>query len=126
MNREVNRGRALAQRLYELDVCEYVDCEKDAVDRHHIDGDPTNNAPDNISRLCRRHHMVVDGRLEKSRELMRRQPPQPSKGVICTNCERTWIPLSSGLCPACRVYLKRHGVPRPSPPPRGSYAKRTT
>lgn len=34
------------------------------MDRHHIDGDPLNNTVENIAVYCRRHHMLVDGRLE--------------------------------------------------------------
>lgn len=54
--------RARAQRAYSLAACE--SCGKKATDRHHIDGDPGNNAPENVARLCRRCHMMTDGRLE--------------------------------------------------------------
>ena len=52
-----------AQRRYSLGKCER--CEKPAQDRHHIDGNIRNNDTSNIARLCRRHHMEVDGRLAK-------------------------------------------------------------
>ncbi len=35
-------------------------------ERHHVDGNPVNNAPENIAWLCRHHHMEVDGRLRSS------------------------------------------------------------
>jgi len=34
-------------------------------ERHHIDGDPYNNNPENIQVLTRRQHMFLDGRLSK-------------------------------------------------------------
>lgn len=60
-----NTKRYRAVRRYELGRCEYEGCKADAVDRHHIDGDTGNNAPENIARYCRRHHMLVDGRLAR-------------------------------------------------------------
>lgn len=30
------------------------------LDVHHIDGDPWNNEPDNLMKLCRSHHRLVD------------------------------------------------------------------
>ena len=50
-----------------------VTCERcqvaPATDRHHVDGDPGNNARSNIACLCRRCHMIVDGRLESFRRM---------------------------------------------------------
>lgn len=57
--------RQRAQRAYPLAGCEFEGCECPATDRHHVDGDPGNNRPENVQRLCRRHHMLVDGRLAK-------------------------------------------------------------
>lgn len=59
-------ARARARRLYSLDgiACEYQGCEELAKDRHHINGDTRNNDRSNIRFLCRRHHMVEDGRLD--------------------------------------------------------------
>jgi hypothetical protein len=42
-------------------LCE-TGCGKPAVDRHHIDGDTSNNARSNILLVCRRCHMHLDGR----------------------------------------------------------------
>lgn len=39
--------------------------EAPSTDRHHIDGDTGNNVRGNIAILCRRCHMIVDGRLER-------------------------------------------------------------
>ena len=37
-------------------------------ERHHKDGDPTNNERSNVEFLTRREHMEKDGRLEKLRK----------------------------------------------------------
>jgi hypothetical protein len=36
-------------------------------ERHHIDGNPLNNSPENILFVARKEHMIMDGRLEKKR-----------------------------------------------------------
>jgi hypothetical protein len=38
-------------------------CGAEPAERHHRDGNPTNNASDNVAILCRRCHMELDGRL---------------------------------------------------------------
>ena len=61
--------RERARRLFGLSgTCEAEGCTKPAVDRHHIDGDTGNNDRSNIRLLCRRHHMVEDGRLKSLKE----------------------------------------------------------
>lgn len=94
-------------------ICEHKDCVADALDRHHIDGDPGNHRPENIRLLCRYHHMKEDGRLEKARSLCRenakknQKPPQP-----CRICETVTKPLRRGRCHACDMYLRRTGNER--------------
>ena len=56
-------GRQRAQRWYDLRPCEVCGSEKS--ERHHRDGDSYNNAHENIMFLCRRHHMIEDGRMER-------------------------------------------------------------
>lgn len=54
--------RVRARRLFpHLGTCERCGVEP-AVDRHHVDGDPGHNEPENIRRLCRKCHMFEDGR----------------------------------------------------------------
>lgn len=56
-------GRFRAQRAFkELGMCSRCS-KKKATDRHHKDGDTRNNNPSNIAFLCRRCHMVEDGRM---------------------------------------------------------------
>lgn len=57
-------GRYRARVARPVQVCEYSGCTATGMDRHHIDGNPLNNDPSNIAVHCRRHHMVVDGRLD--------------------------------------------------------------
>lgn len=70
--------RYRAVRRYRLGSCEK--CGKPATDRHHKDGDTGNNARSNIALLCRRCHMIEDGRLEQ----FRAAAPHPVK----THCHR--------------------------------------
>jgi hypothetical protein len=103
-------GRLRARNLYKLGPCEH--CGKPATDRHHKDDNPLNNHPDNVEILCRRCHMIADGRLKKfvsvHRYLQPVKPPSP-----CIICDRMWKPLRKGRCHACDLYLRYHGVERP-------------
>ncbi len=56
-------GRSRAERWYKIGKCDL--CGRKAIDRHHKDGNPLNNNPENIQPVCRRCHMKVDGRIEK-------------------------------------------------------------
>lgn len=49
-------GRLRAQRRFDAPP---------GYDRHHIDGNPLNNEPENIRISTRRDHMIEDGRLER-------------------------------------------------------------
>ncbi len=102
--------RARARKMYPLGPCEK--CGRQAVDRHHRDGNTGNNARDNVAVLCRRCHMDEDGRLAvfklTSTSLRGPQPPKP-----CANCKRLKKPLWRGRCHACNEYFRRRGVERP-------------
>ena len=57
-------GNLRAWRWYDqLPACEICGSEKS--ERHHRDGDPLNNSHSNIMFLCRKHHMIEDGRMER-------------------------------------------------------------
>ena len=61
-----NRGRIKARALHPvLGACE-VCATRPAVERHHIDGDTSNNRRANVLLVCRGCHMRLDGRLEAS------------------------------------------------------------
>jgi hypothetical protein len=58
----VQTGRSRAKRLFPaIGCCEK--CGKSKTERHHRDGNTINNDPSNIAILCRRCHMIEDGRL---------------------------------------------------------------
>lgn len=50
-------GRDRAVALYPLQPCEV--CGDSRAERHHRDANTLNNAPQNISFLCRRHHRQI-------------------------------------------------------------------
>ena len=58
-NVKVKTGYIRARRWFE--------CEE-GKERHHIDGNPLNNDPENIMFVTRKEHMILDGRLEKLRK----------------------------------------------------------
>ena len=61
-------GRSRAGRLIPTPgPC--VSCGDIPGERHHKDGDTSNNAPDNLIVLCRVCHMRLDGRLEMLRKV---------------------------------------------------------
>jgi hypothetical protein len=57
-------GNQRAVRMY-TSIGECQECgERPALDRHHKDGDTTNNEPENVLFLCRSCHMKADGRMK--------------------------------------------------------------
>lgn len=62
----VKAGRSRALRTYpELpSACQDCGVTGQRLDRHHIDDNTLNNSPENIAFVCRRCHMVRDGRLD--------------------------------------------------------------
>lgn len=100
---------ARAQRWFPLpSKCD--ECDAVPVDRHHKDGDDGNNIIENIAFLCRRCHMIVDGRLERLKTGPKAPviPPQP-----CVNCSRPSKPLRRGRCHRCSGYYRYAGKERP-------------
>lgn len=85
-------------------------CRKSkATDRHHKDGNPGNNVTSNIAHLCRKCHMVLDGRLAKFAALPKPLPLPPRACLICKGMAvRFW----KGRCHACNEYLRRNGIER--------------
>ncbi len=65
-------GRARALHAFkQIGPCSSCGAEKS--ERHHVDGDTTNNVENNIQILCRCCHMETDGRMETFREMARRK-----------------------------------------------------
>lgn len=99
--------RMRAQRIYGLGRCERC-LRNRATDRHHKDGNPGNNDPSNVEKLCRKCHMTVDGRLARllvNRYVQPIKPPAPCE--VCGNLSK---PLRKGRCHRCNEYFRRHGV----------------
>jgi len=57
-------GTHRARKIYNLGPCEI--CISPANERHHKDGNSLNNDPSNIMILCKKCHMVLDGRIENN------------------------------------------------------------
>jgi len=69
-------GRSRAERQYvQAQPCEHCGASNKRIDRHHKDGNTLNNDPSNIMFLCRRCHMIEDGRMEKLIELAKQNQP---------------------------------------------------
>jgi len=98
--------RERAQKAFALTKCE--SCDAQATDRHHIDGDTGNNVRANIAILCRRCHMIADGRLDAFKRAQRAAMP-PRQCVVCSrDTTRTW----KGRCHACNEYFRRNARDR--------------
>lgn len=54
LSQTAKAGRQRAVAMFAAEPCEV--CGAGDIDRHHRDGDPTNNVRDNIVFLCHRHH----------------------------------------------------------------------
>ncbi len=107
--------RKRARVRYKLPAkCRY--CDAPPTDRHHKDGNPRNNLPSNIDFVCRRCHMVEDGRLARLVAVARATAPlRVTVAKRCVNCNGTSKPkpLRKGRCHKCNEYLRRTGRERP-------------
>lgn len=104
----VKSGRMRARKNYrQLGTCER--CGTPATDRHHRNGNTLDNSQENIAHLCRRCHMIVDGRLDRFRAIN----PPPKAPKPCAVCGRPSKPLRKGRCHACNEYFRRNEVDRP-------------
>src|SRR5215831_6336561 len=59
---------------------------------HHKDGNPTNNDPSNIEFLCRKCHMITDGRIVRYNS---------DKWKSCINCGEKAMHLRKKRCRKC-------------------------
>lgn len=100
-----NVKRKRAERRYEMGPCER--CGQPGHDRHHLDGDPGNNRPDNVEILCRSCHMQADGRMDQLLAAGRRIHQRARERTHCKNGhpltpENTYIPPSRPTRRVCR------------------------
>lgn len=68
---------------------------------HHIDGDRTNNSPENLRTLCPTCHTAWHWANGKT--------PWRRHSATCVVCGK--VPAHSGLCATHRTRLRRHGSP---------------
>ena len=101
--------RRRATKIYALGDCER--CALPATERHHKDKNTGNNLKSNIMILCRRCHMVEDGRLEKLRALEHKGAPP--KHTHCIICNKEYRPMRKGRCNSCDNYLRAYGTDKP-------------
>ena len=104
-----NSERAVARRAYSLEgvLCERCG-EEPAKDRHHIDGNTAHNARANLTFLCRRCHMEVDGRKAALVAVRLARPCKPAEP--CGECGRPYKYLRRGLCAACAARRYRRAL----------------
>lgn len=103
-------GRVRAQAAFPvLGICQHCNL-KPAKDRHHIDNNTYNNDPSNVALLCRKCHMIADGRLVALMKHLRHdvKPPRP-----CKTCECLTKIVRHGECPKCYEWRNRNGFTRP-------------
>ena len=108
----IKSGRSRALRKFTAKSCEKCG-RKDDLERHHVDGNTLNNNATNITILCPRCHMTIDGRLKRLKEMGRnnaiiaRTNPKP-----CIICRTPYKPLRKGRCANCDDYFRRNGIER--------------
>lgn len=102
------RRRAI-RRFRNLGNCER--CKKaKAVDRHHKDNDTHNNERSNLMFVCRRCHMILDGRIDKlTKAAAQHATKSKTPPVPCIICKRKSKPIRHKRCSACAAFLKRKG-----------------
>ena len=69
-------GRTRAERKYAAIECEKCGDKNKRLDRHHVEGKTKNNEKTNVIVLCRKCHMIIDGRYKKLVETAKRNQPK--------------------------------------------------
>jgi hypothetical protein len=81
------RGHKKALRLFpEIGPCEK--CGNPKSERHHIDDDPHNNAPENIMALCRSCHTIEHGKRPSDEAIKMGVAAAAEKRRALTHCRR--------------------------------------
>jgi len=106
-------GRSRAERAFPtIGVCEQ--CGSVKAERHHRNGDTTDNRTQNIGILCRRCHMREDGRLEQFIELAKRNHQLAVAARVSmakpTHCPRghLYVKENKRGCGTCYICLNEY------------------
>lgn len=113
--RERARGHKQALKLFPV-IGPCVKCGKGKAERHHIDDNPLNNAPENIMALCRRCHTIEHGKrpTEEAMAVGRKEAAQQRRAI--SHCpsgheyagDNLYItPDGRRVCRACNLVAKR-------------------
>lgn len=100
---DMNRGRQRAQAIYDAVACASCGRTDVRLERHHRDGNPLNNAPDNVIVLCTRCHMKEDGRLAIAKQRAREIQP------LAVAARRKWAGVSCSV-DGCQRPAKYRGL----------------
>jgi hypothetical protein len=99
-------------RLIPLGPC--VDCGGKANDRVFPDGREIDSENPVFVSLCRRCHMIRDGRLDRLKTVAstnsKKSKMPPGK---CCNCGLFYKPLRGGRCDTCYNHYRKHGIEKP-------------
>lgn len=109
----VKAGRQRARRTYQVEAC--AKCGKPGRDRHHKNGNTADNSQSNVEILCRRCHMLEDGRLDRFRALAqenKEKAKQKTAEKECRICKAKYPPYRKGRCPNCSEYFRRNRIER--------------
>lgn len=71
----VRSGRSRALRKFKVEYCEKCGIKNVRLDRHHKDENTKNNLRSNIVILCRKCHMIEDGRMKAFIKMAKENQP---------------------------------------------------
>jgi hypothetical protein len=102
-------GRRRAQRMFpEIRQCERCGDGTKLLDRHHVDGNTFNNARKNVRFLCRRCHMIEDGRLAAFAAAASKRAPMVTAAAAKARRARTICKRGHPLS-GVNLYVKPNG-----------------
>ena len=109
------RGHKQCLKMYpEIGSC--VNCGNEKSERHHIDYNPLNNAPENIMPLCRRCHTLEHGKRPPPEAIVKGVAAAAKKRRAITHCKKGHpysgdnlyiTPDGKRVCKKCRYEAKK-------------------
>lgn len=90
------------------------DCGGIAHDKICSDYDAFFSIKENVYFLCRRCHMIRDGRMEKLKEVGKNNSEKAKKEESrCNNCGTNYKPLRKGRCDSCYTFYRKYRSEKP-------------